>query len=645
MSLRYLKLLGLSESEIRSLKSMLRIASPLLTSQWSITDSNEADLVIYSFDSIAGRKAWQKRSASLTGLLTHHADSHEPVDIIFQKPLHKTQFAETLNLAEQKLSSHQSVKKSNSQLIPQTKASWLNTFHHLVGFSKKPADNLPALNLQAVSHDENAVSTIKDPALLLVWLNQLPNDTYQRVPSLLANLKALTQQKIKPGLLLPLLEMYRSQVNELLFTRDIAAVKRDLYMNTESLRTISLINELIGLLSVAYQQIVRFFYQRGKTPLAQPLMLLALNRTAEMLGLQLLHSFQYYRVAPAGIWQLLHELFLYQEKAQTLHQEVTVKPYYQSRSFFEIYGQIVLTALTDPYSQMRFDVLRLFRLMSQFTDKIVIVRLSEQQSKVNSRFLLLGHFCINAQQDHCPQPMHNIPKEIRSAETSRLFDAQAVLKSIETTLREAKSHRTHTVMSAELRLVRHILPQLNTSYERRFERIKQETDEHIQITLGLESVHQSLQGNLVNALDWQLVNLSNGGMMAKRAHTDCYHLNIGDFVGLFDINQKVTLAVIKWLQIDIHNDVQIGLERIIGKPEPVMCQPADEQEEHPALLLQTDNVTQANTKIILTEKGIFSPNRKIQINGQSTPYSILANGLIDSSLDYEIFNYNLNLGS
>lgn len=53
--------------------------------------------------------------------------------------------------------------------------------------------------------------------------------------------------------------MYRSQINELLFTRDIAAVKRDLYMNTESVRTIGLINELIGLLALAYQQIIRFF--------------------------------------------------------------------------------------------------------------------------------------------------------------------------------------------------------------------------------------------------------------------------------------------------------------------------------------------------------------------------------------------------
>lgn len=645
MTLRYLKLLGLSENECRSLKSLLRIASPLLTSQWSITDSNEADLIIYSFDSSAGRKAWQKRSATLTGLLTHQTDCDEPVDIIFKKPLHKTQFAETLNLAEQKLLDHQSVKKTNTSLNSQVKNSWLSTFNQFVSYTKKPAAHLPALNLHTVSHDEKPASTIKDPALLLIWLNQLPNDTYQRVPSLLANLKALTQQKIKPDLLLQLLEMYRSQINELLFTRDIAAVKRDLYMNTESVRTIGLINELIGLLALAYQQIIRFFYQRGKTPFSHPLMLLALNRTAEMLGLQLLHSFQYYRVAPTGVWQLLHELFIYQEQAQTLHQEVTVKPYYQSRSFFEIYGQIVLTALTDPYSQMRFDVLRLFRLLSQFTDKIVIVRLNEHQSKVNSRFLLLGHFCIDALQDHCPQPMHKIPREIRASETSRLFDAQAVLKSIETTLREAKSHRTHTIMSAELRLVRHILPQLNTSYERRFQRIKQEIDEHIKITLGLESVHQSLQGNLVNALDWQLVNLSNGGMMAKRAHADCYHLNIGDFVGLFDSHQNVTLAVIKWLQIDINNDVQIGLERIIGKPEPVMCQPVDEQEQHPALLLQTDIVTQANTKIILTEKGIFSPNRKIQISGQPTTYSITANGLIDSSLDYEIFNYNLNLGS
>ncbi len=645
MSIRYIKLSGLSENESRSLKSMLRIASPLLTNQWRITDNDEADLVIYSFSSNAGRKAWKACSAKLTGLLAYKNNAEAPADILFQKPLHKTQFAETLNLAAEKLS-HQSPYENEANITsPITmNKNWLSKLNEIVGFQKKPASHLPQLNLHIIEHNANVISTIKDPALLLIWLNQLPNDLYQRVPSLLTNLEALLQQKIKPSLLLQLLEIYRSQVNELLFTRDIAAVKRDLYINTESLRTISLINKLINLLSIAYQQIIHVYYQRGKTPLANPLMLLALNRTAEMLSLQLLHSFQYYRITPAGIWKQLHELFIYQEQAQTLYQPVSVKPYYQSRSFFDIYGQIVLTALTDPYSQMRFDVLRLYRLMAQFTDKVVIDKMSEQQSKVNSRFLLLGHFCIDATQDICPQPLYKTANKIRHANASRRFDTQAVLKAIESTLREAKSRRTHTVMSAELRLVKHIIPQLNTTYERRFERITDQQFKPIQISLGLESVHQSLDRGLVNALEWQLVNHSHSGMMAKRKYKDCYHLNIGDFVGIFEKDTIVMLAVIKWLQIDIYNnEVQIGLEQIEGNPVPVTCQPDNDDEAHPSLLLETDFDTRSH--IILTEKGLFSPKRRFQLIGEKISCSIVANGLIDASLDYEIFNYSLNLGS
>ncbi|WP_417535272.1 hypothetical protein [Methylophaga sp.] len=645
MSLRYIKLSGLSESESRALKSMLRIASPLLTCQWTITEKHDADLEIYSFDSAAGLKAWKNHSSTLAALLTHQSEHNDAIDIIFKKPLHKTQFAETLNLAAEQLSKQhlQLADETNLQPIQTDKKSWLSKITDFIRIQKRPAPHLPALNLQVITHETSTASAIKDPALLLIWINQLPHDFYQRVPSLLSNLKALLHQKIKPGLLLQLLEMYRAQVNELLFTRDIAAVKRDLYINTESLRTISLINELISLLSIAYQQIIQVHYQRGKTPLANPIMLLALNRTAEMLSLQLLHNFQYYRLAPTGAWKQLHEMLIYQEQAQTLHQDVSVKPYYQSRSFFEIYGQIVLTALTDPYSQMRFDVLRLYRLMAQFTDKIVIDSMSEQQSKVNSRFLLLGHFCIDAKQDICPQPLHKTDIPIRHAPTSRRLDTQAVLRAIESTLRDAKSHRTQTVMSSELRLVKHIIPQLNTTYERRFERIREQSSKPIHISLGLESVHQSLQGNVVNALEWQLINKSQTGLMAKRANKGCYHLNIGDFVGIFEKNSLLMLAVIKWLQIDIHNDVQIGLEQIEGRPVPVKCHPENDEEAHPGLLLETE--FDSRSHIILTDKGLFSPKRKIRLEGQNLSNSIIANGLIDSSLDYEIFNYSLNLGS
>jgi hypothetical protein len=620
---------------------MLRLSADLLSHPWQIVEDGSADLVIYAFDSETGQQAWQSREAGMTALLTNTGNVSEPVDIVLRKPLRKSNFSEALNLAEEKIKQQQSTDAepaADNAEESAVKKDWAGKILETLKLRKKPASHLPSLQLPKPEADTKPNDTIKDPVLLQSWVNQLPRDATQRASTLLKNLQPLTQLNLKPMLLLQLLEVYRATVSDLLFTRDISAVKRDLYVTTENLRAIRSTNELIAQLAVAYQQIVLFYYQRGETPENNKTLLLAINRAAEQLSLQILHGYQYYRSSPVGAWQQLHQFYLYLEQAGSLHEAVSLKEQYQSRSFFDCYAQIMLTGLADPYSLAKFDVFKLFGLMEQFTDKIEMSLLSDKQIKTTSNFLLTGHFCLDCTADNLPDPMVTTPVAVRAAETTRLLNTQPALLTVENIFRDAKTN-SHASLDTELRLLKKIIPQLNTTHERRFHRLNTGKHRNVEIAHGISAVQQSLTQQLTHALPWQLMNQSSGGLMARRLTEGSYHLNIGDFIGVFEGDFEVKLAIIKWLHIDIDGETTIGMELIEGKPIPVVCTPDGEASQHPALLLPSTDPQSPSAMI--TEKGLYSPKRRIRVKDDEEPYVIIASGMIDSTLDYEQFNYTL----
>ncbi len=645
MSTLRLKLIGLNGIDRNSLRSMLRLSADLLTSEWILVEEGHADLEIYSFDTDSGQKAWQNRTGGLTALLTNTGNVTEPVDVVLRKPLRKSNFSEALNLMEEKIRLQQAAEASPAEKTNSVKqkSDWAGKLLSSLKLRKKPAPHLPAFEFQEPEPAaQNQTDTIKDPNLLEAWVNQLPKDANQRASTLLKNITPLCSIKLKPMLMLQLLEIYRIAIQDLLFTRDISAVKRDLYATTENLRAIRSVSDLIAKLSIGYQQLARQPYEQGATPANNSLLLFCLNRAAEQQALLILHAFQYYRKAPAGAWHWLHQQYLYQEQAGTLQQAVTLKEKYQTHSFHEFYLQITLTALADPYSLARFDVFRLFRLMTEFTDKVETGMLSDKLINTTSNFMLTGHFCIDADSDQMPQAMVKMPTSVRQRDTTRLLNTQPALLHVENLFKDAKS-RPHASLDAELRLLKKIIPQLNTTHERRYHRLDSAKHRSVKLVHGVNAIHQSLLGDMTNVLEWHLANQSSGGMMAKRATEGCYPLNIGDFVGIFEQDLAVKLATVRWLYTDMDSDTVVGLELIEGKPVPVFCTPDGEAEQHPALIMPNDKPQEPAAMI--TEKGLYSPKRRIRVKDHGEPYVIVASGMIDSTLDYELFNFTVKQGS
>ena len=208
---------------------------------------------------------------------------------------------------------------------------------------------------------------------------------------LLGNLVPLNRLTLSNKVRLELLELYRTVIHKILFARDTAAIKRDLYATAEHLKVIQTLSSAIEELAIGYKVIVNQLYLNGEKPDSNKLLLTAINRTAEQLSLQTLHAFQYYRSPPISALYELHQLYLYGEANGTLDLQTTAKGFPNTASFSSLYIQVLLTSIADPYSLEKFDVLRLFKLMGKFTEQVEVSLLSDKQIKATSDFLMTGH--------------------------------------------------------------------------------------------------------------------------------------------------------------------------------------------------------------------------------------------------------------
>jgi hypothetical protein len=651
-----IKLYGLTHIDKTSLKSMLKLASDLLTHEWQVIEKGKADLSIYSFDTEEGLTAWQQHGDGLTALLTATGNITEPVDIILKKPLRTTNFSDALNIIEDKITtppqlkkvstSTQSVKKEPEQTNKTKKNSFLSSLSS--GISKyisgkiKPASHLPPLSLQIPEQTATNTNTITDTRLLQNWLAGLNyDDNNYVVPMLLGNLVPLNRLTLSNKVRLELLEVYRTVIHKILFSRDIAAIKRDLYATAEHLKVIQTLSLAIEELAIGYKVIVNQLYINGEKPDSNKLFLTAINRTAEQLSLQTLHAFQYYRSPPISALHELHQLYLYNETSDTLDLQTTAKGLPNTASFFSLYIQVLLTSIADPYSLEKFDVLRLFKLMGKFTEQVEVSLLSDKQIKATSDFLMTGHFCLDFTSDHPPTPMAKTATDIRKQPHTRLLNTQPVLLAIEKIFKQAAHSNGKSAFDLDIQLLKKIIPQLNTSYERRYQRLPSVHDRQINIADGVNNIHRCLIGGHINDTpEWVMSNQSSAGIMASKESEGSYDLHIGDFMGIFEPDLPVKLASIRWLNIDNDGYSHIGLELHPGHPLPVSCLSSDNNKEYNALLLPKDEDLKQPATLI-SEKGLFSPKRQLKIKGDDEPYSISIDALIDHTFNSEQFSFTV----
>lgn len=637
-----IKLFGLSDIDKSSLKSMLNLAKKQLLHDWVIVADGAAELSIYSFDSEEGRLAWQRHGDGLSALLSANDSTNEAVDFILKKPLRSKNFSTALNAISNQLDSHDiSLSHLSTQTTKKKSPSLFKTLSKHFKTKNKPAEDLPALHFSLPELDDAAPDTILKPSQLQQWLAELTSqDINSVISAILGNLLPLNRTFISSHKRLELLELYRQPIHNLLFECDPRYIGQDHTSHTDYLQAIHALNLLVKELSIGYQIIVNEAYQQGHRPQSNTLFLNTINRLAETTSLSILHAYHYYLSPPPEAVACLHQLYIYCEASNTLQTLPTSKFEPTSVSFSHIYNQIMLTAIADPYRLAQTEIVELHTLMGRYADNISITPIIERNDDV----LTSGHFYLDFASDKLPVSLANIPIEKRQLPSARLLNTHPVLNAIELDLRpNSNIVIQHENKAPNLTFLKKITPQINATYERQFERTATMATNKISLALGIKVITQSLNNNdRSQCSQWTVHNKGMGGMMVSGNDIDCYQLDIGDFIGVFEGNEAPAIAVIRWLHSD-NGSTSMGLERYHAIPIAITVQSGGSDVLSGLLLSNDKNTPSENTLIV--DQQLYSRGLRLQITTEGKTSAITADRLIERSARYEQFSFKLESSS
>jgi len=641
METLHVKLCGLTEADKNAFLSLLAMSDHMLSSPWQCVEDSKADLAVYCFDSEHGIEAWQRRKLGcFTALLSTQGNITEAVDIVLKKPLRASQLSATLNLIEEKINpplssaiplQHSTFEDTATRKTLPDKPSPLALLTAKIqAIRYKPAADLPKLNFRLP-----ALSNQKLPPALLNetttrhWLQAIPSHPYQRTMLLAERITQLSQFNFPAAKGLPILNQYLHALEILLFERDSRVITAEHNEVTAQKQATEQLNQGLEALMNCYLRIANHFYQRGERPADHPFYLYSLNQASAVLVMHILHAFHHYQQPPRGKLKLLHQLYRYHEQAATLQLQPEFKSLKPIDSFRSLYIQILLVGIADPYSLPRFATLRLFKKLAAFTADVEIRLLTERQIGITNDFLLSGHFCVDTISDELPKAMAKTPQKIRASSNTRLLNTQPALQKL-----LQLSHQQPAVFNAiERQLIQQITPQLNASYERRFHRLPVAKPRKVAVFLGLSAVHQALRFPQQKAVEWwDMLNEAETGVMLMRQVTSQQN-HIAQLVLLAEEN-AVRLATLEWFCVDQRQHAQMGLELIGASPTPSTCSPVGASQSFLSIVLNNREQT-----TLITEKGVFSPERNLRLKTASDVLLIEAGQLINSTLDYEFFSY------
>lgn len=658
MSKLHIMACHLNDVDIVSLRSMLQLAAKRLNSPWEMISKGPADLYIYSTANPESQKAWLAHTTGFSAILTTESASIEGADITLKKPLRAKNFADTLNAIEEKVNfSRQADRiaeidqrdqaaqtdKENKQTRGKTSSlfsSLSSTIAKHFSRTKSPVFDLPSLDLTVPETTENEIDTILDPELLKKWFDELAEkDNNKIVSAILTNLVPLNRTTLPISQRLSLLDVYRKPVSSLVFERDLATIKKEINSPTEFQKDLNALNLLLEELAIGYKIVINEAYQQGERPQTNKLYLLAIIRATELISVAILNAFRYYRSTPDSSLHTLHQLYLYCEAANTLQDTVSTKTVSVDRSLFQLYGQIMLTCIADPYSLAKFDIFRLYKLMGELVDKAEIIALTDSQKNAANSFVMAGNFYLDCSKDATPKSLKNTSGEERLDARGRVLNPQNVVTEINNLIKNASAPEAQGRYDLDIQLLKKISPQFDTSYERQYQRIRSVKDRKIRLADGIKNIHEGLHDASTDQLfEWMMSNQSSGGMMASRDKTEIQPLNNGDFMGIFEDNLPVKLATIRWLHTESDGIIQIGLQVHPGHPTAVSFTVDGKTEIMLGLLLpEIDDIKQAPTLIV--DKGTYSEKRIFRVKEGDQTYSVQVQDLIESTLDYEQFTF------
>lgn len=440
------------------------------------------------------------------------------------------------------------------------------------------------------------------PRTTAEWLTRLPLaspvDTAQQ---LIASLYALNRQPLDAATRESLLTLYRPVVARAAASLESLLAEAGVPPHAQQRQTGVLLRELLIEYAVGYKHIL-LALTAPDADRAQP------KRVAEiaarlLAALRDIHVASYvtYCTAPDGLWREMHQLHQLALDAGTADRAMDDTP-----SAGLSYRQALLLALADPPHMSRVELARTRQYLDGFA-ALAELRTASASSTQHG-------FPIPTDSDRGPvQPGMDAPK------SDLLLDTEALCRHLHDTiirLRIGDSPRRAglppDMEKPGPRLGKKLLKLWRGNAQRAFKRYPA-PGRAMQLVAGVSAIHRLLEharpaatndddalpvGDVapllaastpINVSHWTVGNDSAAGLALSGAPDTPLNLKVGDALALRDAADAAwTLGVIRWIKMHDAWQVELGVERLSPRMQPVWVRPLRGRRKaslEPALLV------------------------------------------------------------
>ena len=503
------------------------------------------------------------------------------------------------------------------------------------------------------------------PKQVRAWLDSLPLAQAQDAGrKILAHLTALNRARVDTEDRLQILEAYRPIARTMMEEMEAIYGKATLPLAPRPREALELARALAGELVLGYKVVLAeksgkliAFGARKQVPLL-------LLRIMQYQAARLLAAYKSYTATPAGTWLDIHQVFLQAEK-DGLAKETPGSDAEGRTSIAELYCETLLLSLTDPY-----------RLSPGESDKVVAqIRASRAPvtlSQARPQTRPGGHFLVPCDTDKPPKPALSANDDT-GGPNWRLFDANPLVDKLRMRRQAMESGNVSATTSRSMgpdgiALLAKLITLWGDPPKRSSRRDPMDTTVVISVGLkatshfvGLEAQAAEAEARAIrdgvtmplislpddevsrsmNALEWDVVNQSEGGVKVRRNGLTQQPLAVGEVVGLRLVGRPHwTVGVVRWLTALEDGGLEFGAQFLAASARAVEIAPTISSslpQSRPALVLIDDHDPDA-TDTLLTASGTFSELREFHLEDGGRVSIVRARDLIEKTPRFDLFH-------
>lgn len=435
---------------------------------------------------------------------------------------------------------------------------------------------------------ENPVVEL-NPKKVSHWLEQLPLlNLGPTLKELLEAVETFNLRAMPEKNRLQLAELYRDTI-----IRIFPSIKKGSHTrNWEPVR--ENMGALCQAIADTYKIIVKQCYKEGLMTEKNSVLLISVYRAMEMLSFSLLHSFRTYYPAPLLTYMEINQLYLLTEQYHALEIPVIYEQKeIGNHDIGTLYKKIMLLAAIDPFHLNNGLAVKLYKNMDQYAMLCNILPIEINDNKLEGK---IGCFLIDLESDSPPAP-DNKSSSGYLIEVPRLLDTWPMMDKIRKRGKELKNPKPGSPESAELELLKQILPLSELPSIRQTERDK--VGRNVKMAFGIGAAHYLLSLNKKTFVEiqaqefasdhaepdneprpllepWIIQNESISGYLLASRKPPETELHVGDVISVIDqpekqMAERPSIALIRWLKHNEDRCIEVGAEILPGEVLPLQC--------------------------------------------------------------------------